>query len=514
VHPAVRITDLSKTFPGQRALDNVSMEVAAGEVHGLLGENGSGKSTLIKVLSGFHLPDGGSRVEVHGQPLSFGSAASSSRLGLRFVHQNLAILDQMTAVENIALSSGYDVRLGHPIRLRRQAERVRGLLDRFGVVVDLERPLGQCRAVDRTIVAIVRALDGLDLDRGVLVLDEPTAALPPDEVQHLFEIVREVTRQGVSAIYVSHRLDEIFELVDRVSVLRDGRMQGTRPVAELDHRSVVQMILGSTPDRSASARATAPPPEPAEPAQPEPVPPARLAVRGLRSAVLRGVDLDVAPGEVLGVAGLLGSGREELAYAVVGAVPSGVDRLALDGRPLGLPMRPARARRAGIGLVPGNRAPGSAVGAFTVRENVTLTDLRAVSRLGRLSRGREREVAGRWMRELDIRPADPERRFSLLSGGNQQKGILAKWFNVQPAALLVDDPTAGVDVGAREAIYGIIRRQAAEGTAFVICSSDHEDLVALCDRVLVLRNGTVAAELDRGDLASDELLLHTVGATP
>ena len=500
---AVRITDLSKTFPGQRALDRVSMEIAASEVHGLLGENGSGKSTLIKVLSGYHHPDGGSRVEVHGQPLSFGSAASSSRLGLRFVHQDLAVIDQMSAVENIALSSGFDVRPGHPIRLRQQAERVRGLLDRFGVEVDLERPLGQCRAVDRTIVAIVRALDGLDLERGVLVLDEPTAALPPHEVEHLFEIVREVTRQGVTAIYVSHRLDEIFALADRVSVLRDGRMQGTRPIAELDHRSLVQMIVGSAPARSEPAAATT-----------QRLPAAvRLSVRGLRSTVLRGVDLEVAAGEIVGVAGLLGSGREELAYAVVGAVPSTLDGLALDGRPIALPMHPAKARRAGIGLVPGNRARGSAVGAFTVRENVTLTDLRAVSRLGRLSRRREVAVAGRWIRELDLRPTDPERPFSLLSGGNQQKAILAKWFNIEPAALLVDDPTAGVDVGAREAIYALVRRQAAAGTSFVICSSDHEDLVALCDRVLVLRNGAVAAELDRHDLTFDELLLHTVGAT-
>lgn len=505
---AVRITNLSKTFPGQRALDGVNLEIRRGEVHGLLGENGSGKSTLIKVLSGLHTPDAGSRVEIHGTPLSFGSAGDSARLGLRFVHQNLGIIDQMTAVENVALSSGYEVRPGFPIRLRAQAARVRGLLDRFGVEVPLDVPLGRCRAVDRSIVAIVRALDGLDLDRGVLVLDEPTAALPPHEVEHLFEIVREVTRHGVTAIYVSHRLDEVFALVDRVSVLRDGRMQGTRAIAGLDHRTLVEMIVGA--DLEGTRAGGKPSPEARDAGQPGR--PERLRVHELRSSVLAGVSFTVAPGEILGVAGLLGSGREELAYALVGAGPSSAESLVLDGLPLPRTMNPARARRAGLGLVPGNRQAGSAIGPLTVRENVTLTDLRTVSRLGRISRRREHAVAARWIDALALRPADPERPFTLLSGGNQQKGILAKWFNIEPRVVLMDDPTSGVDVGARQAIYDVIRSQAATGTSFVVCSSDHEDLVELCSRVLVLRDGVVGTELRGDEITFDALLLHAAGA--
>ena len=506
---AVRITNLSKTFPGQRALDGVSLEIERGTVVGLLGENGSGKSTLIKVLSGIHTPDQGSRVEIRGTALTFGSAGDSARLGLRFVHQNLGIIDQMTAVENVALSSGYRVRPGFPIMLREQAARVRELLDRFGVDVPLDRPLGRCRAVDRSIVAIVRALDGLDLERGVLVLDEPTAALPPDEVEHLFEIVREVTRHGVTTIYVSHRLDEVFALVDRVSVLRDGRMQGTRAIADLDHRALVEMIVGpasekargrGAPESRTTGRVGAPPVE------------ARLRVEGLRSSVLSGVSFAVSPGEVLGVAGLLGSGRDELAYALVGAAAASVDALALDGRPLPRAMNPARARRAGIALVPGNRRAGSAIGPLTVRENLTLTDLRAVSRSGRISRRAESAVAARWIEALDLRPADPERPFSLLSGGNQQKGILAKWFNIDPLVVVMDDPTSGVDVGARKAIYEVIRAEAASGTSFIVCSSDHEDLVEACDRVIVLRDGTIVAELDADEITLDALLLHAAGA--
>lgn len=505
---AVRTTDLSKTFPGQRALDGVSLEIERGEVHGLLGENGSGKSTLIKVLSGIHSPDPGSRVEIHGHTLAPGSPGDAAHLGLRFVHQNLGIIDRMTAVENLALSSDYRARPGLPIRRREQSARLRALLDRFGVAVPLDRPLGECRAVERSIVAIVRALDGLDLERGVLVLDEPTAALPPNEVEHLFEIVREVSRQGVTTIYVTHRLDEVFALVDRVSVLRDGRLQGTREIADLDHRTLAEMIVGGV-------TAASPSPSGIRPADTERSVPSvpRLRVEGLRSPVLRGVSFSVAAGEVLGVAGLLGSGREELAYALFGAVPAASESIEVDGRVLPGALTPARARQARIGLAPGNRQAGSAIGPFTLRENITLTDLAGVSTRGRISRRRERTVCGRWIDALDVRPPDPERPFSLLSGGNQQKAILAKWFSIDPLVVLMDDPTSGVDVGARQAIYGVIRNQAATGCSFVVCSSDHEDLVELCDRVLVLRGGVTSTVLDPGAINLEDILLHVAGAS-
>jgi ribose transport system ATP-binding protein len=503
--PAVDIRNLTKTFPGQRALDNVSMKVRRGEIHGLLGENGSGKSTLIKVLSGFHTPDQGSTIFINGQPLGPGSAADSKRLGLRFVHQHLGIINEMTAVENVALQSGFNARPGFPIRLRAQAKRTQTLFARFGVEVDLWRPLGQCRAIDRTIVAIVRALDGLE-DDGVLVLDEPTAALPPNEVDHLFDMVREVTRAGVTTIYVSHRLDEVFKLVDRVSVLRDGELQGTRDIDELDQRELVRLIVGTVPeryDRVSGAAAVA------APVRGTPVPerPPRLAVGGLRSATVKGVSFEVQAGEVLGIAGLIGSGREELAYALVGAVGSAVDDLRLDGSPVGGVPSPARAKSLGIGLVPGNRSDGSAIQLFDVRENITLTDLSRVSIAGRLIRGKELDATRRWLGELDIRPRDPARRFSLLSGGNQQKTILAKWFNIEPRVVLVDNPTAGVDVGARQAIYNLIRAKASEGVSFVICSSDHEDLVELCTRVLVMRDGSISAGLEGAEITFDNLLI-------
>jgi ribose transport system ATP-binding protein len=502
---------VSKSFPGQRALDEVSLEMRPGEIHGLLGENGSGKSTLIKVLSGYHAPDPGGRVLIHGEELQFGSAADSNRLGLRFVHQHLGIINQLTAVENVALASGYDVGIGRPINLRTQARRTQQLLDRLGVEVDLWRPLGECRAIDRTVVAIARALDGLDPERGTLVLDEPTAALPPDEVENLFTVVRELTRRGVTTIYVSHRLDEVFELVDRVSVLRDGRMQGTRDIASLDRASLVHLIVGSVPERYLAVGdvAAEPVPSPSMPPSVSHTPP-RLAVRGLRSRTLQSVDFEVDAGEVLGIAGLLGSGREELAAATVGAIAASVESISLDGEPH-RPLDPVRARRAGIALVPGNRGAGSAVAAFDVRENITLANLEAVSVRGRIVRSKELGVARRWIDEFELRPRDPALRFSHLSGGNQQKAILARWFNIEPKVVLLDDPTGGVDVGAREAIYELIRAAARTGAAFVVCSSDHEDLVELCARVIVLRRGTVAEVLERHDITADRLLRATMG---
>lgn len=508
--PAVAIENVSKTFPGQRALDAVSMSMRRGEIHGLLGENGSGKSTLIKILSGYYTPDPGGRVEIGGEPLTFASATDSTRLGLRFVHQHLGVIDQLTAIENVALSSGYAVGLGRRINLKAQARRTQEVLDRLGVDVDLWRPLGECRAIDRTVVAIARALDGLDNDRGVLVLDEPTAALPPDEVEHLFEVVRELRRRGVTTIYVSHRLDEVFDLCDRVSILRDGVMQGTFDIAALDRRSLIRLIVGQDIDEEAPPASAGGSEDASGAGSVGRTRPPRLAVQELEGGNLRQVSFAVQPGEFLGVAGLLGSGREELAYAVVGAVPSRARSRALDGVELGR-LSPVSARRAGIGLIPGNRQKGSAISEFDVRENITLANLEQVRRGGRISRREELRTARRWIRELDLRPPDPAKSFGLLSGGNQQKAILARWFNTEPSVILVDEPTAGVDIGARHAIYTRMREHAATGVAFVVSSSDFDDLVELCSRVIVLRSGRVVDELQGSDITLDALLTATMG---
>ncbi len=492
--PLVAIERLSKTFPGQRALSDVSFAIASAEIHALVGENGSGKSTLIKILSGFHEPDPGGAVRVIGELLQFGSAANARKLGLRFVHQNLGLIDQLTGAENVGLESGFATRGG---RIDRGAHKrhTAALLARIGIELDLDVPVRELRAVDRSALAIARALDDSHGSISLLVLDEPTAALPPAECATLFRVLREVVGAGVSILYVSHRLDEVLNLASRVTVLRDGRCQGSISTTGVDRARLARLIVGQEVELEtapgASRRETGVP---------------VMSVRNLRSDLLRGIDFEVRPGEVVGVAGLSGSGREVLASAVCGAVPARLE-LALEERVIEVDeMTPALAFALRLALVLPNRHPQAAIPVFSVAENITLGRLSQFAKLGRVQRRRERQAALRWIERLDIRPADPDRPYGLLSGGNQQKVLLAKWFGIEPRVVFMDDPTSGVDIGARYAIYELIRAHAGTGAGFVICSSDIEDLVGVCDRVLALVDGRVVEELEGHAITEGEVL--------
>jgi ribose transport system ATP-binding protein len=498
---------LSKRFPGQLALDGVDFTVVPGEVHGLLGQNGSGKSTLIKILAGYHVPESGARVSVRGQDLHFGSPAESRRAGLRFVHQHLGILDNLNVVENVALASGYARRRSRLIDWDRQARKTERLLAKLGVEIDIWKPVADCRAVERSAIAIARALDDEEGRIHFLVLDEPTAALPPVEVDRLFEVVEEIRAQGIGVVHVTHRLDEISRLADRVTVLRDGRLQGTFDVTTLDRRGLIEIIVGHAVDPS--------PQNPVGPDRPHarvPVStPEVLAAVGLSSRTLGGVTFRVGAGEVLGVAGLVGSGRDEILYALGGAVPSRATSLRVGGREISGRLTPSAAKAAGIALAPGGRQRGTAVSRFSMRENMTLPTLERYVRGPLVSKRREAQDVSTWIERLDVQPPRPEQMFAELSGGNQQKVVLAKWLNTAPAVVLLDEPTAGVDVGAREAIYELIRAHAATGISFVVASSDLEDLVALCSRVLVLRDGVISCELHGDEVAEQELLHALMG---
>ncbi len=495
----VAIEHLSKTFPGQRALADVSFEIGRDEIHALVGENGSGKSTLIKVLSGFHLPDPGSEVRIAGELLEPGSAADSRRHGLRFVHQDLGLIGELSAAENVGLASGYSTAAAGRIAWSEQRRLTRQLLSRIGVEFDVDRPVAELRAVERSALAIARALDDTHGEISLLVLDEPSAALPPAECEALFRVVREVVAKGVSVLYVSHRLDEILSLAGRVTVLRDGTYQGTFPTATMDRGRLAELIVGSQVEESAAA------PKAASAGTPV------LSVRGLRCDPLAGVDFDVAPGEVLGIAGLSGSGREVLAAAVCGAVPARME-MTLEGEEWAGEMDPRQAERLGLALVLPNRHPDAAIDNFTIGENMTLGRLPEFAAGGRLRKRREREAVMEWIRRLDVRPADPDKLYGLLSGGNQQKVLLAKWFGIEPRVVFMDDPTSGVDIGARHAIYEVIRDYAETGAGFVVCSSDIEDFVGVCDRVIALVEGRVAEELQGEAVRESEVLRAISGS--
>jgi ribose transport system ATP-binding protein len=499
--PLVGIERLSKTFPGQRALAEVSFDIATREIHALVGENGSGKSTLIKILSGFHVPDPGGVVRIDGEPLQFGSAADARRRGLRFVHQDLGLIPELTGAENVGLVSGFTT---SATRIDRAAQRhhTQRLLGRIGVEFNVERPVAELRAVERSALAIARALDDSHGEIALLVLDEPTAALPPAECETLFAVLREVVAAGVSILYVSHRLDEVLTLASRVTVLRDGACQGTIPTVGVDRGRLARLIVGQ--DVELTGTGQTPPEARADDAV--------LRVRDLRCYPLAGVNFDVRPGEVLGIAGLSGSGREVLAGAVCGALPAALELALAGARIEADPMTPQLARELKLALVLPNRHPEAAIANFTISENMTLGRVPEFARHGRVDRRRERAAVREWIQRLDIRPPDPDRVYGLLSGGNQQKVLLAKWFGIDPRVVFMDDPTSGVDIGARYAIYDLIREHARGGAGFVICSSDIEDLVSACDRVIALVDGHLAEELHGTAITESELLRAISGS--
>jgi len=497
---AVEVQRLTKTFPGTRALDNLSLSVERGEIHAIVGQNGSGKSTLIKILAGYHAPDPTGKVWVGGTEIVNDRAAKAHELGLRFVHQGLGLIDELDVVDNFGLISGFIRKRTRRLDWKRQVDHVSSQLSRFGIQVDVMKPVKELNAVERTAVAITRALEGLGPGSGALVLDEPTVALTKLEVEQLFTIIQEVQRSGVSVLYVSHYLDEIFDIADRVTVLKGGKLVVTREIDSITHSDLVQLMVGRNVESIIKT---------SKKAQSAPL----LSVKNLTGAELKGIDFTVHHGEVVGIAGLQGSGIAECPYLLIGASTSKDLSLALDGRVV-KKISPSLSAKNGVHLVPGDRKSQGAISEFNVRENITLGDLEPFRQHGRLSAGAERAVAQHWIEELDLVPPDPEHDYITLSGGNQQKVIVAKWLAVNPKVLILDEPTNGVDVGAREKIYNVIRDQASRGLAFIICSSDAGELAELCDRILILNDGKIISELTGKEVNQINIIdqLHAVNA--
>lgn len=492
---------ISKTFPGQRALIDVDLSVDVGEVHALLGHNGSGKSTLIKILAGFHLPDPGGEVLVRGTPLELGHPARSAAEGLRFVHQDLALVGALTVAENMAFTTGYARSTWGTIDTASHRERTCELLSRLGAALDVDRRVDTLDPIDRAIVGIARALDGLDGAGGLLVLDEPTAALPPDEVGRLFEVVRSLRGLGVSCLYVTHRMDEVHELTDTFTVLRDGQVRARGATAERTSDELIELILGQpAPELRRSNR-------PAEQRDAGTAPLA-LDVGGLRAERLDDVSLQVAKGEVLGVAGVLGSGREAIGPALTGAVPATAERYVTSRGELDR-ITPRSSGRAGVVMVPGTRGVGSMIDDFTVTENLTFATLSRYHRLGWINRVAEHRSVSSWIKRFSVRPARPDAALSELSGGNKQKVLVAKWLQTEPGVLVMDEPTSGVDVGASAAIHEFIRQAAATDMGCIVASSDLDDLIAVATRVIVMDHGRIAATLV-GDQITEKEILHAM----
>ncbi len=474
----------------------VSLDVSPGEIVAVLGQNGSGKSTLVKVLAGLYEPDPGAEINVRdgdGRILD----GSEARAALHFIHQDLALVPSLSTVENLDLGPRGLRSLLLPFRARAERRQARLLIERFGGSFDVDRPLSTLEAAERTIVAIARELSGWTHPTQVLVLDEPTAALHGREVDRLLSAVRLLAAEGAGVLYITHRLDEVFRLADRVVVLRDGHLVADRRVATLSENELVALIAGKElvdvfERRPASFSSDS-----------EVV----LRAREVAGGSVRRFDLDAHAGEVVGIAGLLGSGVETVANLLFGIADRTSGTVTV-GDTLLTKNRPDLSRLTGLGLVPANRMAHAAIAAFSVRENLTIARLVARARdLWRIRVKGERAEMHSWADRLDLRPRSTEIEIQLLSGGNQQKVILARWLRNDPLVLLLDEPTQGVDVGVKASIYDIIRTVASRGRSVVISSSDAKELAAICDRVLVMVGGEVSEEL-LGDSITEATILQ------
>ncbi|MER5478730.1 sugar ABC transporter ATP-binding protein [Streptomyces sp. NPDC002734] len=493
------MTAITKSFPGVRALDGVDLEVRAGEVHCLLGQNGAGKSTLIKVLAGVHRPDGGA-VTWRGETVSLRSPSDAVRLGIATIYQELDLVGHLSVAENIYL--GHEpTRAGFVVRPRVAREASARLLCRLGhPEIDPARPVGALSAAQQQIVSMARALSH---DVRLIVMDEPSAALDPGEVDNLFRIVASLTDEGVAVVYISHRLEEIRRIGDRVTVLKDGRaVAGALPARTTPTREIVSLMTGRSVEHAF-------PPRPARPPEAVPV----LTVRGLAlEGKFRPLDLDLRPSEIVGLAGLVGSGRSEILETLYGARRPTAGRVLVDGRPLRPGSVPA-AVRAGLGLAPEERKAQALLMLDSVTRNVSVSTLGRFARGGWLDRRDERAAARAATRELSLRPDNPDAAVRTLSGGNQQKAVLARWLLRGCRVLLLDEPTRGVDIGARAELYAVIRRLADEGLAVLMVSSELPEVLGLADRVLVLREGRVVHTAPAGELDEHRVLDLVLHAT-
>jgi rhamnose transport system ATP-binding protein len=491
--PVMELTGVSKRFDATQALTDVSLTLYPGETHALLGENGAGKSTLIKVMTGIHAPDtGGMRVD--GEETSFKGSGDAQKAGVAAIYQEPAIFPDLNVAENIFMSHQDRGAVVHWRALYRDAEAILGRID---VRMDVRTLASTLPVASQQAVEIAKALS---LDVRVLIMDEPTAALSAHEVSELFKQIRRLTDDGVAVLFISHRLDEVFEIADRVTVLRDGRLISSRPKAEITQGLAIREMVGR---------------DMADFFVRNPQPPGDVVLRvdGLgREGTFDDVSFELRAGEVLGLAGLVGAGRTDVALALFGIAPPDAGVVELDGRRLS-PRSPRQALRAGIAYLSEDRRALGLSLPQSITANITLATLRKyVTRLRLLDSKAEREVAGRFREKLTIRTPSLDTPVEHLSGGNQQKTMLAKWLNAQPRVLILDEPTRGIDVGAKAEVHQIVDELAASGMAIILISSDLPEVIAMSDRVLVMREGRQMGIFDRAEADEERIITAAMGA--
>lgn len=485
--PILQMNHISKSFPGVRALDDVSLTVMPGEVHALMGENGAGKSTLMKTLAGAHHPDSG-EIWLDGQQVTIDTPQRALDLGISIIYQELNLVPHLSIAENIFL--GREPRLlpgwVDSGKMQREAQ---ALMDSLGMGLDVRRQVGPLPVAQRQMVEIAKATS-----RGarIIAMDEPSATLTDHELENLWKLIERLTAQGVGVIYISHRMDEVFQIAQRVTVLRDGKSVGTGLIGELSREDILRLMVGREIDES-FPKVTAPRGRPV------------LEVRGLsRRGVLHDINLTVHAGEVVALAGLVGSGRTEIARCVFGADRWSTGEMRVDSKQV-TPRGPSDAIAAGIGFVTEDRKEQGVLLPMTIRENVSMASLRAVSSLGFVRSKAERAEARDAVTRLRVRTPSVEQRVGNLSGGNQQKVVIAKWLQIHPKVLILDEPTRGIDVGAKREIYQIMNELTAQGVGILMISSELPEVLGMADRIIVVREGCIAGELDRADATQEKV---------
>lgn len=488
----VEIQRVSKSFSGVKALQNVSFTIRGGEIHALCGENGAGKSTIIKILAGHYTPDEGGIV-IDGQPVQLTSPRKSKQHGIAVIHQELLLVPQLTVAENISLGQ-WPTLSNKLVDWNQMKNRAHQALSLLGSDIDPLKKVQDLSTGEQQLVEIARSLSQ---EAKMLILDEPTASLSEAEARKLMGIVRGLRDKGLAIVYVSHRMDEVFELSDQVTVLRDGRLVGSFPRKEVNSESVVRMMVGRevSLERKSKSEAGA----------------KVLELKGLtRQGVIEDISFSLHEGEILGLAGLVGSGRTEIARCLFGldAIDSG--QILMDGTPAHI-RNPQGAMKLGIGFVPEDRKSQGLILGGSVRDNVVMSILGKISRAGWINREEEEQLVEDYKSSLNIKTPTIDQTVGSLSGGNQQKVVLARWLATKPRVLLLDEPTRGVDVGARAEIQAIIEQLVSEGLAILIISSDLQELLTLSDRVIVIREGRNIAELQGEKMTKEEVLKYATG---